>query len=157
MRNIHLARYKVPASDQRHGRLFHVPGWGAVLYSSESPPAWDAFVPYLNATWFAGSRAEWDAAYRRGAHDALRALHNLVRDMPHMSVPREVAAKVRNATHLLDTDPRRAFELAEDAFYHPRLLPQLYFPEEHLLAVYAPLALPTLLPLMLGLVGNLRG
>jgi phosphatidylinositol glycan class S len=41
--------------------------------------------------------------------------------------------------------------LAEDAFYHPSLMGKMYFPEEHKYAVYMPLLLPTLLPILIGI------
>lgn len=41
---------------------------------------------------------------------------------------------------------------AEDAFYHPSLMGKMYFPDEHKYAVYLPLLLPTLLPIVIGLL-----
>jgi phosphatidylinositol glycan class S len=44
-----------------------------------------------------------------------------------------------------------AVSLAHQAFFHSQLLPALYFPDEHLYAVYLPLFLPITVPLLTGL------
>jgi phosphatidylinositol glycan class S len=43
----------------------------------------------------------------------------------------------------------RAYSLATEAFSHPTLMAMLYFPDEHKMAVYFPLMVPTLLPLLI--------
>jgi phosphatidylinositol glycan class S len=53
----------------------------------------------------------------------------------------------------LASDSRQA---AETAVSHPSMVPQLYFPPEHLLAVYLPLWAPLALPLLLGFTKELR-
>lgn len=45
---------------------------------------------------------------------------------------------------------------AEAAFLHPAVLAQLNFPESHKLGVYMPLFLPVSVPLLQGLLSELR-
>lgn len=51
---------------------------------------------------------------------------------------------------------RLALAKAESAFFGPSLVPQLYFPDEHIYAVYLPLILPLMLPLLISGVGETR-
>ena len=51
---------------------------------------------------------------------------------------------------------RGALQSIVDAFYDPDLLPQLYFPDQHLLAVHMPLLAPLILPLIVGLVKEIK-
>lgn len=70
------------------------------------------------------------------------------------------AKTTENTQHALDKgDLYSAVKLsaktaqqAEDAFYHPSLMGKMYFPEEHKYAVYMPLLLPTLLPIVIGIL-----
>lgn len=48
-------------------------------------------------------------------------------------------------------------EKAEAAYYHPSLMGRMYFPEEHKMAVYLPLLLPSLLPVAAGILKILYG
>jgi len=49
-----------------------------------------------------------------------------------------------------------AHAAAEAAFAHPAVLAQLNFPESHKLGVYMPLFLPLCVPLIQGLMGQLK-
>lgn len=49
-----------------------------------------------------------------------------------------------------------AHAAAEAAFSHPAVLAQLNFPESHKLGVYMPLFLPLCVPLIQGLMGQLK-
>jgi hypothetical protein len=51
---------------------------------------------------------------------------------------------------------RGSRQAAETAVSHPSMVPQLYFPPEHLMAVYLPLWAPLALPLLLGFTKELR-
>lgn len=46
-----------------------------------------------------------------------------------------------------------AFATAERAFYDPSLLGLLYFPDDQKYAIYVPLFVPTMLPVLLSLFG----
>ncbi len=43
-------------------------------------------------------------------------------------------------------------KLAESAYYHPKLMGKMYFPSEHKMAVYLPLLLPTIAPVIFGCI-----
>jgi phosphatidylinositol glycan class S len=51
---------------------------------------------------------------------------------------------------------RRAIELAESAFFDPSMTAMLYFPDEHVYAVYLPLFLPAFVPVVLGMLKQLK-
>lgn len=52
---------------------------------------------------------------------------------------------------------RIAEEEAERAFFEKGMVAQLYFPDEHKVAVYLPLLGPVGVPLLMGLIKELRG
>lgn len=51
---------------------------------------------------------------------------------------------------------RAAHVAAESAFFHPDILSLLYFPSEYKMAVYIPLFLPTLMPILTGLAWDMK-
>jgi len=51
---------------------------------------------------------------------------------------------------------RQASELTDAAYYDHTMIRQLYFPQEQMLGVYAPLLAPLILPFLLGLVRELK-
>ncbi len=52
---------------------------------------------------------------------------------------------------------KQAVQLAEAAFFDPTMTAMQYFPDEHLYAVYAPLFLPVIVPMVGSIVRDLRG
>ena len=103
-------------------------------------------------------------------HD-LRGLYQLVDSVPHMPVSDDIAALVATtiahmgellhscSTHRYAHCGQAAIAASSSshaAFYAHSLLPSLYFPEEHLYAVYAPLFLPISLPVIAALLARLR-
>lgn len=97
----------------------------------------------------------------------LRRLYELIASVPHMPVSEEIAQIVADSIRARDTciahlaarrwsDAGRAShaaaQLAHRAFFHPDMLPALYFPDEHLYAVYLPLFLPITLPMIAALM-----
>lgn len=104
------------------------------------------------------------SAHGRGAQQSLASLGTIVGGLPNMVVSDTIADLCRRALNAL-ADSRtagaqgehsRAGELAaeahacaERAFFHPSILSLLYFPGDHKLAVYLPLFLPSILPLLL--------
>jgi len=99
--------------------------------------------------------------YLLSSLDTLQALSRLIIEMPHMKVPLTVQIGVDESLFAIQAAlsseedgiafAKRAFYLAEKAFFDPALLPMLYFPPEHFVAVYMPLLFPTLLPVLSGL------
>jgi len=103
--------------------------------------------------------------------EALALLHSLVQlldNVPHMPVSVEIQQLVEESLRqhartleLLHSGKpdwsgagqasQAAVAAAHRAFFHPQMLPALYFPDEHLYAVYLPLFLPVTVPLVSGL------
>jgi phosphatidylinositol glycan class S len=103
-------------------------------------------------------------------HD-LRALVALVETVPHMPVDEDIARLVGRSIEAAATARAhceagrweacgkaalQCSTYAHEAFYAPSLLPSLYFPEEHVYAVYAPLFLPIGLPVLAAVVARVR-
>jgi len=96
---------------------------------------------------------------------SLNALSTLVQDMSHMAVPVAVGEGV--ATSLVEYDSAQlsarngdvvaALEYISNSFNHarvaemdPSMAPLRYFPPEHLAAVYLPLIVPLMIPILMG-------
>ncbi|CAM9752206.1 unnamed protein product [Chrysoparadoxa australica] len=109
----------------------------------------------------------WVKHHRHKASEALMSLGELVGKVPQMEVSKSLSAVVSSAVDalvLLDNTSgagnlaaemghaREALKQAEQAYFDPTMVPQLYFPGEHLLAVYLPLVAPLLLPVVCGLL-----
>ena len=103
-------------------------------------------------------------------HD-LHALINLVDTVPHMPVNESIAELVHDSidaaaaarAHCAEGRWQQCGEAAlrcsrsaHDAFYAESLLPTLYFPEEHVYAVYAPLFVPIGLPVLGAVLARVR-
>jgi hypothetical protein len=110
--------------------------------------------------------------------ETLSSIVHLVDDMPEMSVLARVQQRISTAVELmesilcLDGDDeqsrrptcapadvelrlrlvRQAAALTDAAYYDHTMIRQLYFPQEQMLGVYAPLLAPLILPFFLGLV-----
>ena len=117
----------------------------------------------------------WSLKRRALAIETLKALATLTSKVKQMEIRAEVANKVQAAVHAVlqldsllasstaisKTDEsttamivklaRDALTYAEAAYFDSSMIAQMYFPQEHLYAVYAPLIAPLLLPLLLGL------
>ena len=94
----------------------------------------------------------------------LKSSINLMEGMSHMNVPAHVSKKMHRSIDLLlngvkevkENDNltrglfllRQAMSVANEVYYDHDTVPQEYFVEEHLAAVYLPLLLPLLLPLI---------
>ncbi len=114
----------------------------------------------------------WLRLYASQAAEALLALSELAQANSAMTVLGRVRERVDAALDSLEAaselaeegactgGPRRdclqrgvtlaraALEAAEQAFFDPSLLPQLYYPAEHWFAVFMPLILPSLVPVL---------
>jgi Phosphatidylinositol-glycan biosynthesis class S protein len=118
----------------------------------------------------------WSLKRRALAVETLKALATLTSKVKQMEIRDEVAIKVQTAVNaILQLDSlltsktaassstevataveivklaRDALTYAEAAYFDSSMIAQMYFPQEHLYAVYAPLTAPLLLPLLLGL------
>ncbi|KAF7556486.1 hypothetical protein G7046_g6291 [Stylonectria norvegica] len=102
------------------------------------------------------------------ASSTLGSLARLSLALPSISIPRSVADGVASTMdHLQQAcsslggpeglrHARIAEEEAERAFFEKSMVGQLYFPDEHKIAVYLPLLGPVGVPLILGLINELR-
>jgi len=106
---------------------------------------------------------------RRNLAQSLSTLHSLyalLDSVPHMPLSDDIVdliqASVNARTATLDAmyesnwtlagcASQSAVRSAHRAFFHPDMLPALYFADEHVYAVYAPLFMPIILPMMLAM------
>ena len=88
---------------------------------------------------------------------SLQSLENLFDSIPNVVIKRNIPAQAEEALTLLEvaldsvqnnkyweaaSAARKARGLAANAYFHPTILSLLYFPQEHKIAIYAPLFLP---------------
>ena len=110
-------------------------------------------------------------AFLLSAASTLGALARLSHKLPSIAIPDSVAASVADSLLRL---PRAAGALAtghyapalaqarvadaqaESAFFAPSMLAQVYFPDEHKVAVYVPLLGPMAVPLLIAALKELR-
>ena len=105
------------------------------------------------------------------ASSTLGALARLTLKLTSIAIPDSVAKSVAETTHRLDQacqqlqeghyqraleNARIAEEEAEQAFFEPSMVGQVYFPEEHKVAVYVPLLGPMAVPLVISALKELR-
>ncbi|KAG6042116.1 hypothetical protein E4U41_005664 [Claviceps citrina] len=102
------------------------------------------------------------------AASSLGSLARLSPSLPSISIPRSVADGVSSSLQHLEQacanlggaeglrHAQIAEEEAERAFFEKSMVGQLYFPDEHKIAVYLPLLGPTGVPLVLGAINEIR-
>ncbi|PKK52985.1 hypothetical protein CI102_2720 [Trichoderma harzianum] len=102
------------------------------------------------------------------ASSTLGSLARLSLALPSISIPRSVADGVSKTMHHLELacadlggpeglmHARIAEEEAERAFFEKSMVGQLYFPDEHKIAVYLPLLGPVFVPLIMGLINEVK-
>ena len=147
-------------------RLRALLGLPATLPTDRSGGAW-AVVSALEVE---ALQAAWFRHHLAAARESLQATVSLAQRMSHMRVSPQLARQVSEALQVYEraVDPAtprldaiRAAQMsrtrAQAAALDPDMVPQLYFPAEHLAAVYAPFLLPLALPLVLGTVTEMRG
>ncbi|OQR80991.1 hypothetical protein THRCLA_11899 [Thraustotheca clavata] len=119
----------------------------------------------------------WLEKHWHSTLSALTSIGKLVNDMPQIIVLPRIQTQVNkaiklieNTTSAIDTpsslsalntlsmlkDLREAVDVIESAYYDSTMVAQLYFPEEHIYAVYLPLILPLVLPFGFGLVREVK-
>jgi phosphatidylinositol glycan class S len=102
------------------------------------------------------------------ASSTLGSLARLTLALPSISIPPSVADGVQTTLQHLDLacrglggkegleNARIAEEAAEAAFFEKSMVGQVYFPDEHKLAVYMPLLGPVAVPLVMVVVKEVR-
>lgn len=102
------------------------------------------------------------------ASSSLGSLARLTEKLPSIAIPQSVADGVETTLHHLEqacanlggveglTHARIAEQEVERAFFEKSMVGQLYFPDEHKIAVYLPLLGPISVPLIMGLITELK-
>jgi phosphatidylinositol glycan class S len=105
------------------------------------------------------------------ASSTLGALSRLTLKLTSIAIPDTVAKSVDETIHRLTeachdikegryekalTNARIAEGEAEHAFFEPSMVGQVYFPEEHKVAVYVPLLGPMAVPLVMAAIKELK-
>lgn len=105
------------------------------------------------------------------ASSTLGALARLTLKLTSIAIPDTVAKSVTETIHRLDQacqhiqegqyqraleDARIAEDEAEQAFFEPSMVGQVYFPDEHKVAVYVPLLGPMAVPLVISALKELQ-
>lgn len=102
------------------------------------------------------------------ASSTLGSLARLTLALPSISIPQTVAEGVQTTIDRLEKacaglggregleHARIAEEAAEKAFFEKSMVGQVYFPDEHKIAVYLPLLGPVGVPLVMGIVKEFR-
>ncbi|KAM3415551.1 GPI transamidase component PIG-S-like protein [Cercospora zeina] len=107
----------------------------------------------------------------QSASSTLGALSRLTLKLTSIAIPESVATSVEETLHRLDlacsdlrqgrfqsalANARIAEQQVEGAFFSPSMISQVYFPEEHKVAVYVPLLGPMAVPLLMSGLKELR-
>ncbi|ATY64878.1 GPI transamidase component PIG-S, putative [Cordyceps militaris CM01] len=102
------------------------------------------------------------------ASSSLGSLARLTEKLPSIAIPQSVADGVETTLRHLEqacanlggvqglTHARIAEQEVERAFFEKSMVGQLYFPDEHKIAVYLPLLGPISVPLVMGLISELK-
>ncbi|KAK4545466.1 hypothetical protein LTR36_002816 [Oleoguttula mirabilis] len=105
------------------------------------------------------------------ASSTLGALARLTLKLTYIAIPDSVAKAVNETLHRLEqacldlregrfdsalANARIANDEAERAFFEPSMVGQVYFPDEHKVAVYVPLLGPMAVPLVMAAIRELR-
>ncbi|KAK4956941.1 GPI transamidase component [Elasticomyces elasticus] len=105
------------------------------------------------------------------ASSTLGSLARLTQKLPQISIPDTVAKSVDMTIHHLESacnslkagefsraleHARTAEAEAEKAFFEPSMVGQVYFPDEHKVAVYLPLLGPVAVPLIMAVIKEVR-
>uniref|UniRef100_A0A7S3PHS9 Uncharacterized protein n=1 Tax=Aplanochytrium stocchinoi TaxID=215587 RepID=A0A7S3PHS9_9STRA len=128
---------------------------------------------------FKESETLWLRYHIDQTFETLGAISNLVASMTHMTVLKRVVDRVETSLDLLEQymdvismiddintnisftekelqNVRLAYQYAEEAFYDPTLIPQLYFPIDQLAATLAPLILPLIPPICMNFMREFK-
>uniref|UniRef100_A0A7S4CF83 GPI transamidase component PIG-S n=1 Tax=Eutreptiella gymnastica TaxID=73025 RepID=A0A7S4CF83_9EUGL len=141
-----------------------------ITWSLATPPSWHYVgvvgpVPYWEMDLW---HRQLVAKMTGQAIQATVKLHQLLQQLPAMPVSDGIAYTIARGINYISKTSRSGFysfaleraqvalKQSENAFYDESLLAQLYFPEEHKLAVYVPFFLPLSMTLVLGCIHRLK-
>ncbi|GIZ39298.1 hypothetical protein CKM354_000268600 [Cercospora kikuchii] len=135
----------------------------ALLGVPQSPPSLSLKIASLTR--------ERTTSLIQSASSTLGALSRLTLKLTSIAIPDSVATSVDETLHRLDlacsdlrqgrfqsalANARIAEQQVEGAFFSPSMISQVYFPEEHKVAVYVPLLGPMAVPLLMSGLKELR-
>lgn len=164
------------------GRSWLIPQWGGVVIQSDISDLRPAMLTFSNQLFsLLGAPESGSLPLRlmtlvrvRSAGLLLKAsgtmgsLARLTLELKSISIPRSVAGGVETTlAHLRKAcdglggkegleNARIAEEAAEKAFFEKSMVGQVYFPDEHKVAVYLPLLGPVGVPLVMGVLKELK-
>eukprot|EP00455_Lapot_gusevi_P001108 TRINITY_DN10449_c0_g1_i2.p1 TRINITY_DN10449_c0_g1~~TRINITY_DN10449_c0_g1_i2.p1 ORF type:complete len:159 (-),score=45.56 TRINITY_DN10449_c0_g1_i2:203-679(-) len=143
------------------------------------PPYQDGSVIVIPST--SSALAEWEldnlmrhhlAHHQASVYDTLTSFFSLLQAVPHMPISHHISQLVTQASHHFkqsleltkQSDVVAGLQLiavavsqANSAFFHPTMLPLLYFPDKYVLAVFCSFFVPVLVPLFSALAKHLKG
>lgn len=136
------------------GEAFVVPSWGLVAFHGGDQRV-EVFSKYVAQVVLAPGLAQHA---KRDVLRKLGATKALAEAMPHLPVGRDVcqvpfeqALDILSARELTLADLQRAVQLANSISTHPSLIPSLYMSNQNLFAVFSPMLMPILFPVLAGL------
>ncbi|KAH9259565.1 hypothetical protein BASA81_001986 [Batrachochytrium salamandrivorans] len=142
---------------------FLIPSWGLVAFQGnreERDQSVEVFSEYVARVVLAPGLAQHA---KRDVLRKLGATKTLAEAMPHLPVGRDVcqipfeqALDILSAEELTLADLQRAVGLANSISTHPSLIPSLYMSNQNLFAVFSPMLLPILFPVLAGLWQQLK-
>lgn len=164
------------------GKSWLIPQWGGVVVQSDISDLRPAMLTFSNQLMSLLGAPESGSLPLRlmtlvrvrsaglllKASGTLGSLARLTLALPSISIPRSVAEGVYTTIeHLRKTcdglggkegleNARIAEEAAEKAFFEKSMVGQVYFPDEHKVAVYLPLLGPVGVPLVMGVLKEVK-
>ena len=154
---------KLTAEDLRPAMLTFSEHLSSLLGVSQSPPSLSLRISSLTR--------ERAMSLILSTSSTLGALARLTLKLTSIAIPNSVAKSVDETLHKLDQacqdlregryqialeNARIAEGEAEQAFFEPSMVGQVYFPDEHKVAVYVPLLGPMAVPLVMAAVKELK-
>jgi phosphatidylinositol glycan class S len=165
------------------GKSWLIPQWGGVVIQSDVSDLRPAMLIFSNQLMSLLGAPESGSLPLRlmtlvrvrsaglllKASGTLGSLARLTLALPSISIPRSVADGVYETIDNLRKacdglggkggleNARIAEEAAEKAFFEKSMVGQVYFPDEHKVAVYLPLLGPVAVPLVMGVVKEVKG
>lgn len=165
-----------PVMNTFHSQLRLLLGLSPSLGSRKHP-----FIDLINYSFVPSTSrgiAEWELDssirartlhYTEESIKTLQGLSKLIKTMTHMAVKESVKEStdaaleqlrlVRGSMSLTPPDldaallhAQLALKFSEKAFFDPSMVPQMYFPEKNIFAVYSPLVMPLVIPVARGAV-----
>ena len=151
---------------------YRISGWGIVTFVDPLEDSLHIFEGFIREIVFGlrnnmSLKDAQNIAYHQGIFSVLQKLNAtklLADSMPHLPVSEDISIPFHEALRLTQQaihEPnhfqklallRKASSLANAISSHPSLIPSLYISSWDLFAIFSPLILPTVLPLLIGAV-----